>query len=154
LTSSFLMCAVFGTGSVTKVSCFAFQVYALQVYTLSTGWQSPIRCLIFIGHVSQKSPIISGSVVERDLQLKASLDVYRLSVNCLSIVYLSLAMCLQVCCMCCSVLQCVAVCCRMLQCDAVWCNEVQCGAVWCSVVQCGAVWCSVWQCVAVCCSVL
>jgi len=41
-----------------------------------------------------------------------------------------------------SVLQCVEVCC-------VCCSVVQCGAVWCSVVQCGAVWCSVVQCGAV-----
>jgi len=29
-------------------------------------------CLIVIGHFTQKSPIISGSLAENDLQLKAS----------------------------------------------------------------------------------
>jgi len=37
-----------------------------------TGWRRLIGCLILIGHIQQKSPRISGSFAESDLQLKAS----------------------------------------------------------------------------------
>jgi len=39
---------------------------------LCTGWRRCTGYLIFIDHVPHKSPIISGSFTERDLQLKAS----------------------------------------------------------------------------------
>jgi len=42
-----------------------------QAQTWGSGWCRDVGCLIFIGHFSQKSPKISGSFGQRDLQLKA-----------------------------------------------------------------------------------
>jgi len=44
----------------------------MYIRTPISSWQRPIGCLIFIGHFQQKSPTISRSFAENDLQLKAS----------------------------------------------------------------------------------
>jgi len=47
-------------------------VYAIS--TSATGWRILIGSLIFIGHFPQKSPIISSSFAENDLQLRGSYE--------------------------------------------------------------------------------
>ena len=47
-------------------------VYIYHAVAFDTGWRRPIGCLIFRGHFPQTSPIISGSLAERDLQLMTS----------------------------------------------------------------------------------
>jgi len=52
-------------GSVNIQSC----VKLSESHMYSTGWRKPIGCLIFIDRFPQKSPMISGSFAQRDLQL-------------------------------------------------------------------------------------
>ena len=57
------------------VSFIIWQVSGLD----GTEWRRCIGCLIFIDHLPQKSPMISASFAQRDLQLKAS---YAFSPTC------------------------------------------------------------------------
>jgi len=50
------------------------QVYGSVHISRSTEWWRPMGCLIFIGHFPQKSPMMSGSFAQRDLQLEVNVD--------------------------------------------------------------------------------
>ena len=45
--------------------------YSCETWLSYTGWRRPIECLISMRHFPQKSPVISGSFVENDLQRMA-----------------------------------------------------------------------------------
>ena len=63
-----------------------------------TGWPRPTGCLIFIGHVAPKSPIIRVSFAENDVQLKA---LYGSSPPCMwCYIYVVLVCVVCLCCVC------------------------------------------------------
>ena len=58
------------SGSNTYIHTRIADAFAFKyMYVLYTLWRRVIGCPLFIGHVPQKSPIISGSFAQNDLQL-------------------------------------------------------------------------------------
>jgi len=131
-----------------EIACNALQYTA----THCTGWRRSRGCLIFIGHFPQKNPIINGSCVEIDLQLKAfcvatycntlqhcatrcnllqhTATHYSMDISGYFNIFLPfginlwIAIFVEV-----SVLQCIAVHCSLLHCAAVCCSVLQCVVV-------------------------
>jgi len=58
--------------SISSASVREGDGHVVEFVTSHTKWWRPIGCLIFTGHVPQKSPIIRGSFAEDDPQLKGS----------------------------------------------------------------------------------
>ena len=73
-----------------------------------TGWRRLIGSLIFIGHFLQKGPLFSGSLVEKDVQLRGS---YESSPPCTA--------------SCCTALHRIVAHCNTLQHTATHCNTLQ-----------------------------
>jgi len=61
-----------GTSTIFHACTAIAILHKIPLFYCTAGWRGVIGCLIFIGHFPQKSPRISGSLVENDLQLKAS----------------------------------------------------------------------------------
>jgi len=74
-------------------------------------YRRPIWCLIVIGHFPQKSPTISRSLAENNLQRNTFYGSSPPFITCQYVILMG-----DISAVCCSVLQCVAVCCSVLQC--------------------------------------